>query len=224
MTRAVKPRRFAIRPIIYASVLSAGVLLCAFSAHADERDQLKSIQADIAAKERAVRQKQQQRSSLLAQLKKQEEAISEATRKLRETQNTLNQLNKQIDEMNASIAKLSSKSRPGAQPAAQLDAAFRQGEHTGIQLILSGEESQRGQRLQAYFGYLNQARQETIAQLKQTREEVAMQRAELEEKQSEQQTLLYEQRAQQAKLTQALNERKRRWQGWSLPSSKVSNS
>ncbi len=43
--------------------------------------------------------------------------------------------------------------------AAQLDAAFRQGEHTGLQLILSGEESQRGQRLQAYFGYLNRARQ-----------------------------------------------------------------
>ena len=207
MTRAVKPRRFAIRPIIYASVLSAGVLLCAFSAHADERDQLKSIQADIAAKERAVRQKQQQRASLLAQLKKQEEAISEATRKLRETQNTLNQLNKQIDEMNASIAKLEQqKAAQERSLAAQLDAAFRQGEHTGIQLILSGEESQRGQRLQAYFGYLNQARQETIAQLKQTREEVAMQRAELEEKQSEQQTLLYEQRAQQAKLTQALSE------------------
>ena len=36
-----------------------------------------------------------------------------------------------------------------------------------------------------------------------------MQRAELEEKQSEQQTLLYEQRAQQAKLTQALNERRK---------------
>ncbi|HFR6868985.1 TPA: murein hydrolase activator EnvC, partial [Shigella dysenteriae] len=210
MTRAVKPRRFAIRPIIYASVLSAGVLLCAFSAHADERDQLKSIQADIAAKERAVRQKQQQRASLLAQLKKQEEAISEATRKLRETQNTLNQLNKQIDEMNASIAKLEQqKAAQERSLATQLDAAFRQGEHTGIQLILSGEESQRGQRLQAYFGYLNQARQETIAQLKQTREEVAMQRAELEEKQSEQQTLLYEQRAQQAKLTQALNERKK---------------
>ncbi|MDI8799971.1 hypothetical protein MJM59_32150, partial [Salmonella enterica subsp. enterica serovar Montevideo] len=45
----------------------------------------------------------------------------------------------------------------------------RLSEHTGIQLILSGEESQRGQRLQAYFGYLNQARQETIAELKQTR-------------------------------------------------------
>ncbi len=108
-------------------------------------------------------------------MKKQEEAISEATRKLRETQNTLNQLNKQIDEMNASIAKLEQqKAAQERSLAAQLDAAFRQGEHTGIQLILSGEESQRGQRLQAYFGYLNQARQETIAQsVKTGREQMA---------------------------------------------------
>ena len=75
-------------------------------------------------------------------MKKQEEAISEATRKLRETQNTLNQLNKQIDEMNASIAKLEQqKAAQERSLAAQLDAAFRQGEHTGIQLILSGEEA-----------------------------------------------------------------------------------
>lgn len=208
--QAVKPRTFSVRPLFYASVLSAGVLLCAFSAHADDRDQLKSIQADIAAKERAVRQQQQQRASLLAQLKAQEEAISAAARKLRETQSTLDQLNTQIEEMNASIAKLEQqKASQERNLAAQLDAAFRQGEHTGIQLILSGEESQRGQRLQAYFGYLNQARQETIAELKQTREQVASQKAELEEKQSQQQTLLYEQRAQQAKLEQARNERKK---------------
>lgn len=49
-------------------------------------------------------------------IEKQEEAISEATRKLRETQNTLNQLNKQIDEMNASIAKL--EQQKAAQSAA----------------------------------------------------------------------------------------------------------
>lgn len=173
----MKPLRLSVRPLFYASALSAGVLLCAASAHADDRDQLKSIQADIAAKERAVRQQQQQRASLLAQLKQQEEAISAAARKLRETQNTLSQLNKQIDEMNASIAKLErQRDAQERNLAAQLDAAFRRGEHTGLQLILSGEESQRGQRLQAYFGYLNQARQETIAQLKQTREEVTTQK------------------------------------------------
>ena len=197
-------------PLLYASVLSAGVLLYPISATADERDQLKSIQQDIAAKERAVRQQQQQRSSLLAQLKAQEQAIAAATRALRETENSLAQLNRQISAMNASIAKLEKqKASQERNLAAQLDASFRQGQHTGIQLILSGEESQRGQRLQAYFGYLNQARQETIAQLRQTREEVASQKAELEEKQSEQQTLLYEQQAQQAKLEQARNERKK---------------
>ncbi|MDW2744473.1 murein hydrolase activator EnvC [Atlantibacter subterraneus] len=208
--RGIKPQRFYLMPLLYASVFSAGVLLYPISATADERDQLKSIQQDIAAKERAVRQQQQQRSTLLAQLKAQEQAIAAATRALRETENSLAQLNRQISAMNASIAKLEKqKASQERNLAAQLDASFRQGQHTGIQLILSGEESQRGQRLQAYFGYLNQARQETIAQLRQTREEVASQKAELEEKQSEQQTLLYEQQAQQAKLEQARNERKK---------------
>lgn len=207
---SIKWAEAMLRSTFYASALSAGVLLCAAPAHADDRSQLQSIQADIAAKERAVRQQQQQRATLLAQLKAQEQAIAAAARQLRETQNSLAQLNAQIAEMNASIAKLE-KQRAAQERnlAAQLDAAFRQGEHTGIQLILSGEESQRGQRLQAYFGYLNQARQETIAELKQTREEVAAQKTELEEKQSEQQTLLYEQKAQQAKLEAARNERQK---------------
>ena len=74
----------AVRSVLYASALSAGVLLCASSAHADDRDQLKSIQADIAARQRAIKQQQQQRASLLAQLKAQEEAIAAAARKLRE--------------------------------------------------------------------------------------------------------------------------------------------
>ncbi len=210
MTWGNRPFRFSLKPLLYASALSAGVLLCPLSAHADDRDQLKSLQDDIAAKERAVRQQQQQRAKLLAQLKSQEQAIAAASRKLRETQNTLAELNRQIAEMNASIAKLEKqKAAQERNLAAQLDAAFRQGQHSGLQLILSGEESQRGQRLQAYFGYLNEARQETIAQLKQTREEVATQKAELEEKQTQQQTLFYEQQAQQAKLEQARNERKK---------------
>ena len=211
---SIKWAEAALRSTFYASVLSAGVLLCATPAHADDRSQLQSIQADIAAKERAVRQQQQQRATLLAQLKAQEQAIAAAARQLRETQNSLAQLNAQIAEMNANIAKLEKqRAMQERNLAAQLDAAFRQGEHTGIQLILSGEESQRGQRLQAYFGYLNQARQETIAELKQTREDVAAQKTELEEKQSEQQTLLYEQKAQQAKLEAARNERQKTLSG-----------
>ncbi|MDU2997505.1 MAG: murein hydrolase activator EnvC [Klebsiella pneumoniae] len=204
----------AVRSVLYASALSAGVLLCASSAHADDRDQLKSIQADIAARQRAIKQQQQQRASLLAQLKAQEEAIAAAARKLRETQDSLNQLNKQIDEMNAALAKLErQRASQERNLAAQLDAAFRQGPHTGIQMVLSGEEGQRNQRMQVYFSYFNQARQETIAELKKTREEMAVQKSMLEEKQSQQQTLVYEQKAQQAKLEQARNERKKTLSG-----------
>ncbi len=118
----------AVRSVLYASALSAGVLLCASSAHADDRDQLKSIQADIAARQRAIKQQQQQRASLLAQLKAQEEAIAAAARKLRETRDSLNQLNKQIDEMNAALAKLErQRASQERNLAAQLDAAFRRG-------------------------------------------------------------------------------------------------
>ena len=195
---------------MYASVLSAGVLLCPMISHADDRAELKSIQQDIATQERAVRQQQQQRSTLLAQLQAQEKAIAEASRKLRDTQNTLAELNSQIDTMNASLAKLQKQQASQERNlAAQLDASFRQGQHTGIQLILSGEESQRGQRLQAYFGYLNAARQETIEGLKQTKAEVATQKESLESKQTEQQTSLYEQQAQQTQLESARNERKK---------------
>ncbi|HKM97148.1 MAG TPA: murein hydrolase activator EnvC [Buttiauxella sp.] len=210
ITWAVKSTVFSVRPMIYASVLSAGVLLCPFTSHADDRAELKSIQQDIATKERAVRQQQQQRSALLTQLQAQEKAIAEASRKLRDTQNTLADLNRQIVTMNASLAKLQKQQASQERNlAAQLDASFRQGQHTGIQLILSGEESQRGQRLQAYFGYLNAARQETIEQLRQTKAEAAEQKASLESKQTEQQTLLYEQQAQQTKLESARNERKK---------------
>ena len=95
---------------------------------------------------------------------------------MRDTQGTLTQLGKDISGLNASIAKL--QKQQSAQQnllAKQLDAAFRQGQHSAVQLILSGEESQRSERILAYFGYLNEARQKTIEELKQTRAELAKQ-------------------------------------------------
>lgn len=214
ITWATLSPRQHLWPIFYASALCAGVLLHPLPAHADDKQQLESIQQDIAAKERAVRQQQQQRAGLLEQLKTQEQAIAVASKKLHETQVVLADLNQQISEMNASIAKLEKqKAQQEQNLAAQLDAAFRQGQHSGLQVVLNGDEGQRSERLQAYFGYLNQARQETIAQLKQTRADVAQQKSQLEAKQSEQQTLLYEQKAQQAKLEQARSQRQKTLNG-----------
>ena len=85
----------------------------------------------------------------------------------------------------------------------QLDAAFKQGQHSGLQLILSGEESQRSERILAYFSYLNEARQESIEELKQTRTDLSVEKKTLEQKKNQQKVLLDEQKAQQQKFEEA---------------------
>jgi septal ring factor EnvC (AmiA/AmiB activator) len=194
-----------------ASVFCAGVLLLPLAGQAaeDNKSQLKDIQQSIAEKEKAVKQQQQQRSSLQDQLKQQEKTIAQASRLLRDTQGTLSQLGKDISGLNASIAKLQKQQSTQQEILAkQLDAAFRQGQHSAVQLILSGEESQRSERILAYFSYLNEARQQTIEELKQTRLKLAKQKTTLVAKQGQQKSLLGEQQTQQQKLEQARGARK----------------
>ncbi|KOC87995.1 murein hydrolase activator EnvC [Winslowiella iniecta] len=189
-----------------ASVLCAGVLLLPFSGYAadDNKSQLKSIQQDIAEKEKSVKLQKEQRSKLLDQLQSQEKVIAQASRKLRETQISLTSLNKEIAALNASISKLQTQQALQEKLLSeQLDAAFRQGQHNGVQLVLSGEESQRSERILAYFGYLNTARQKNIDQLQQTRTELTAQKASLVSKQAQQKSLLGEQQNQQTKLEHA---------------------
>jgi septal ring factor EnvC (AmiA/AmiB activator) len=78
-----------------------------------------------------------------------------------------------------------------------------------LQLILSGEESQRSERILAYFSYLNVARQQSIEQLQQTRTQLAEQKGTLVIKQGQQKSLLGEQQTQQQKLEQARSARKK---------------
>lgn len=176
----------------------------------DNKSQLKDIQQSIAEKEKAVKQQQQQRSSLQNQLKLQEKTIAQASRSLRDTQGTLDILSKDISGLNTSIAKLQKQQSTQQEILAkQLDAAFRQGQHSALQLVLSGEETQRSERMLAYFGYLNEARQQSIEQLKQTRKQLAEQKSSLVAKQGQQKSLLGEQQTQQQKLEQARIARKK---------------
>lgn len=197
---------------ICASVFFAGALLLPFTGNAaeDNKSQLKDIQQSIAEKEKAVKLQQQQRSSLQNQLKLQEKTIAQASRSLRDTQGTLDILGKDISGLNTSIAKLQKQQSTQQEILAkQLDAAFRQGQHSALQLVLSGEETQRSERMLAYFGYLNEARQQSIEQLKQTRKQLAEQKSSLVAKQGQQKSLLGEQQTQQQKLEQARIARKK---------------
>lgn len=176
---------------------------------ADNQQQLKTLQQDIAEKEKCVQEQKQQRSTLLNQLQQQEQSIARASRQLPDTTGTLATLSEELKVLAASITKLESQiKQQEALLARQLDAAFRQAQHNGLQLILSGEESQRSERILAYFGYLNEARQQNIADLQHTRTKLDAQKRQVEQKQATQKTLLAEQQTQQKALEQARSERK----------------
>ncbi|GAA0491220.1 murein hydrolase activator EnvC [Tatumella punctata] len=183
-----------------------------FTAHAadDNKAQLKSIQQDIANKEKSVRSQKIQRSNLLDQLQSQEKIIAQASRQLRQTQTTLEGINRDIAALARSIAQLEQRqAREESLLAQQLDAAFRQGQHSGIELLLSGEAGQRNDRILTYFTYLNQARQQNIESLKQTRAELAEKKTIQLQKQQQQQQLLSQQQAQQTRLEQAKSARQK---------------
>lgn len=194
-----------------ACALCVGVLLLpGVSQGADNQQQLKTLQQDIAEKEKRVQVQQKQRGALLQQLKKQEQSIAQSSRQLHETRNTLSALDKELSALNASISRLLTQQNEQQRILSrQLDAAFRQGQHSALQLILSSEESQRSERILAYFGYLNEARQKSITELQQTSAELASQRNLLEQKQTQQKTLLNDRQQQQQALEQARSERKK---------------
>jgi septal ring factor EnvC (AmiA/AmiB activator) len=194
------------------SLLCAGALMLPVTAKSadDNKSQLQSIQQNIAEKEKSVHAQKVQRSKLLDQLQSQEKVIAQASRQLRETRNSLTSLNNDISQLTASIARLEKQQHQQEDLLAQqLDAAFRQGQHNGVQLLLGGEQSQRSERILAYFGYLNDARQQNIEALKKTRQDLDQQRVTLQQKQQQQKSLLVQQQGQQDKLQQASAARKK---------------
>ncbi|PHM47204.1 murein hydrolase activator EnvC [Xenorhabdus miraniensis] len=191
-------------------VLSLCVLLFAFFSFStnafanqisENKNQLKDIQQDIAEKEKSVKQQQKQRTDLVNQLKEQESTISEVGRSLHGTQARLNKLGNELSSMNTNIKRLQTQQKEQRKLlASQLNAAFRQGNHQGLELLLNGEETQRKERILAYYSYLNQARQETISKLQKTTEELNQQKKLQLEKQSEQRVILNSQKQQKQKM------------------------
>ncbi|MCC8373142.1 murein hydrolase activator EnvC [Photorhabdus sp. HUG-39] len=174
------------------------------------KNQLKDLQQNIAEKEKSVQQQQQKRSSLLNQLKDQENTISKIGQSLHNTQTQLSKLNKEIAALVSNIKKLEKQQKAQRDMLArQLDAAFRQGQHQGLELMFRGEEGKRGERILAYYSYLNQTRQDTIVKLEQTAVDLTEQKKLEQQKQEEQKQVLTEQQQQKQQMEVARNARQK---------------
>ncbi|AXG49645.1 MULTISPECIES: murein hydrolase activator EnvC [Photorhabdus] len=176
----------------------------------DNKNQLKDLQQNIAEKEKSVQQQQQKRSSLLNQLKDQENTISKIGQSLHNAQTQLSKLNKEITFLVSNIKKLEKQQKAQRDMLArQLDAAFRQGQYQGLELMFRGEEGKRGERILAYYSYLNQARQDTIVKLEQTAVDLTEQKKLEQQKQEEQKQVLTEQQQQKQQMEVARNARQK---------------
>ncbi|MDR0807204.1 MAG: murein hydrolase activator EnvC [Enterobacteriaceae bacterium] len=205
--------------LICAGVLLAGTFLFPNSVYPADtsatssdknKQQLNSVLQDIAEKEKNVKQQQQQRETLQTQLKEHEKTIAQSSLALRNTQSALTTLNGEIGSLNGNIKRLQKNQNTQRNYLAkQLEAAFRQGKSSEPQLILEGKDSQRSERILAYYGYLNQSRQKTINELKETRTNLAAEKTKLQQKQNQQKTLLDQQKSSQTKLETARQERKK---------------
>ncbi|MEK9495827.1 murein hydrolase activator EnvC [Photorhabdus sp. P32] len=197
-------------PLFYAFLF----VIFSFNTFANQiianKNQLKDLQQNIAEKEKSVQQQQQKRSSLLNQLKDQENTISKIGQFLHNTQTQLSKLNKEITALVSNIKKLEKQQKAQQDMLArQLDAAFRQGQHQGLELMFRGEEGKRGERILAYYSYLNQARQDTIVKLEQTAVDLTEQKKLEQQKQEEQKQVLTEQQQQKQQMEVARNARQK---------------
>ncbi|MEQ5124650.1 murein hydrolase activator EnvC [Morganella morganii] len=173
------------------------------------KNELKNLQLNIAEKEKSVKEQQGKRASLLTQLKNQEKDIAAAGRELYSTQKTLKQLENEIATLSTEIKQLDSKQKAQRELLSkQLDAAFRQGRHQGVELIFKGEEGQRDERILAYYTYIGAAREKTIAELEETTQQLHARRQAEQQKRSEQKNLLGKQQTEKKKLDSARVARK----------------
>lgn len=161
-------------------------------------------------KKNKFKNNKKQRTALLGQLKTQETQISSAGRAVHETQNRLQTLGKEIKTITANIARLQKQYQSQQELLArQMDAAYRQGKHQGIELLFRGEEGQREERILAYYSYINDARKETMAELAQTSKELEAEKTAQQAKQNEQKQVLTKQQQEKQKLDNALAARQK---------------
>jgi len=128
------------------------------------QDKLEKLQKSIAKIHQHLKGSKKQRSHVITELKKLEAEISKTARKLKtikknvllsrqqekKLKHELKQLNKQLSEQRAILSE-------------QIRAAYSMGHQQNIKMLLNQQDPAQAGRTQAYFNYLNRARQQQIS-------------------------------------------------------------
>ncbi|MBO2673090.1 peptidoglycan DD-metalloendopeptidase family protein [Shewanella algae] len=199
------------RILAKASIL-AGFLVFSSQLQASDlerrQSELKALQSQITAQQNALRDTGKQREKLLQLLKKDEQAIADAARKVNQTENALSDAEKRLSELKQRAAQLDKLKESQQQTLAkQLTSAYLAGNHDYSKMLLNQQDPATIERMLAYYDFLNKARMQAIEQLKQTRQELsAVQQSEQQERNRLNQLVL-DQKAQSKRLNQEQDQR-----------------
>ncbi|MBO2610004.1 peptidoglycan DD-metalloendopeptidase family protein [Shewanella algae] len=199
------------RILAKASIL-AGFLVFSSQLQASDlerrQSELKALQSQITAQQNALRDTGKQREKLLQLLRKDEQAIADAARKVNQTENALSDAEKRLSELKQRAAQLDKLKESQQQTLAkQLTSAYLAGNHDYSKMLLNQQDPATIERMLAYYDFLNKARMQAIEQLKQTRQELsAVQQSEQQER-NRLNKLVLDQKAQSKRLNQEQDQR-----------------
>lgn len=186
--------------LIVSMLLSTGLMAGAF-AWADDGAELKKVQGQIASQRQDVQQQQKQLKALQQQLARDEKAISAQARELNQTRNRLTELETTLVRLEREHEALNRQSQRQQQLLAeQLRAAYQNGRHDYLKLLLNGQDSTDIDRLLHYYAHLNQVRAEALKELARTRERLADNRRQAEQSRNQLNQLLARQQTEQQQL------------------------
>jgi septal ring factor EnvC (AmiA/AmiB activator) len=136
---------------------------------AETDHQLKNVHKAITEQKQTIAKTNKKRKKLKAQLKENELAIAAIAKKVNETNNFLNTTRKKISALKKQkIQLIKQKQQQQELLAQQLRAAYSNGDHDYLKLILNQEKPASIQRTLTYYQYFNKARIDEIKQFEQT--------------------------------------------------------
>ncbi|KFZ37538.1 peptidase M23B [Shewanella mangrovi] len=174
----------------------------AFAADLDKRQsELKAIQQQIASEQQDLQSSSQQRDKLVQLLKRDEQAVGDAAKKLNQTEGQLETSRQRISELAKQESQLSQQQQAQQQVLAkQLKSAFLAGNHDYSKMLLNQQDPATVERLLTYYGYLNKARMTAIESLKKTRTELLQVQQQAKTENERLNALAVDQRAQSNQL------------------------
>ncbi|WP_165661000.1 murein hydrolase activator EnvC [Oceanimonas sp. MB9] len=193
--------------LIVSILLSTGLMAGACAWANDSKD-LKNVKGQIASQQQDIQVQQRELKALQQQLAEDEKAISALARKLNQTQNKLKDNERELARLEQEHQSLNQQAdEQRHQLASQLRAAYQNGRHDYLKLLLNGQDSSDIDRLLHYYAHLNQARADALQQLAEIRRQLADNRRRAEQGRTRLKELLAGQQQQQQSLQQRQHER-----------------